>query len=134
VRSSCAIDRLLHIEPADQRRCILLDRAVGCNRSHQRPELAALLLEIDFRSVLVDRRLRHAIEGIRHEDRVPRRRQTLRHVAHRRSEAEGVGPDDHARVCAGGRMNESGVAGAIGRLDVGVRLSPVELTTRSPQP
>ena len=67
-------------------------------------------------------RLPDAIERVGHQHRIPRLRQPLAHVPHRRTEAEDVRPDQHAGMLAVGRMHEVCVARSVRRLDLDLGL------------
>jgi len=117
------IDFLLPIEPGDERDGIFLGGAGRVDRAHQRRQLRAIGLVAEVERPRVESGVAHdAIERVRHEHRVAFLRQRASHFAHHRAQAERVGPDNHAGMLAGRRVDERGVARAVGRLDLDVFL------------
>ena len=112
---------LLRVEPRDVRGRIVLGRARRADAAHHLPELRHVLGVLEAEALHLDpRRLGHAVVGVRHQHRVALRGQALAHVAHGGPQAEGVGPDDHRRMAAAGRVDERRVARAVGRLHLDV--------------
>jgi hypothetical protein len=79
--------------------------------------MSAAFSKIEPRPALVHRRLSNSIKRVRHEHAVAFGRDALADVAHRRAQAECVGPDQHAGVRAARWVDERSIAGPIGRLD-----------------
>jgi hypothetical protein len=113
--------RLL-IEPRDERGRVLFRRAGRADRRHQRLQLGHVrrILEAEGRGIFDRRRFLDAVERVRDEDRVAFGRDALADVAHRRTQPERVGPDEHRRMRAGGWINKCSVAGAVLGLDLDV--------------
>src|SRR6185436_12046302 len=68
---------------------------------------------------------------IRNDNLVAGLGQSPSHFTHGRSEAEGVGPQQHSGMRAALRMNERGVARSVGHLDFDIGLYDVGLFGRS---
>jgi len=77
-----------------------------------------------------DRRLRLAVEGIDHEHGVARSREPLPHLAHRGAQAEGVGPEDDARMLPARRVDEMTVRLPVGGRDDHVLADDVHTARR----
>jgi hypothetical protein len=126
------VDLRLRIQERDVGHGILLARAWSVHRRHQRLQLrhVGLILEAERPGVVELRRFRHAIERIRHQHRISFGGNPLADVAHRRAQAERIRPDQHARMGTARRMNEGGVACAVGRFDRDVGLDNRQLRGR----
>jgi len=123
---------LLRVQEGNERNGVLLGGARRVHRRHQRLELRHVgrILEIEIRGIR-ERSFGNTIERIGHQDGVSLGGDALAYFAHRGPQAEGVGPDQHARMGAAVRMDEGRVAGSVRSLDLDIHLHDRQPRARS---
>jgi hypothetical protein len=125
--------RLAHLvlatEVRDVRLRIRLDRAGGVDRSRELSELrpARRILKIERRNIADHGGFGRPIERIGHEDRVAFGRETLAELAKHGAQAEDIRPDKDTGMLTGRRVDEGGIAGAVGGADIDILLDHLQL-------
>ena len=116
------VDLRFAIEKFYVRLGVALDRFGRVQRGGPQVELAPVggIAEVERGRIGDDRRLRVAVERIRHQHRIAERGEAPPEGAERRPQAEHVGPDQHARMLPVLGMEIRRVADAVAGLDVHV--------------
>ena len=113
----------LGVEEGEEGRRVAFHRVRAADRAGQRHELRPVLRLGEVEGLGDRRRAALAVEGIGHQHDIALGGQPAAHVAEHRAQAADVRPDQHGRPLALAlRIEERGIAGPVGGLDVDVLL------------